>query len=169
MTPSYPKEGLSSQRCWIPQVWDKGHFKSSSTPKKGKRAWENWRSHKKTNLWSPWGEDISSSRTLGTRVVCNSISANSILQPISSEWNSWSCIPPYADSTGQVSTDRKKTGISSHCGWQHNLMHGLTSMTVWLTQEQGATSCPCTSTGCCLETRSQSLPQSSSMDMVTPQ
>ena len=35
--------------------------------------------------------------------------------------------------------------------------------------EQDATSCPCTSTGHCLETSNQNLPQFSSMDIVTPQ
>ena len=47
-------------------------------------------------------------------------------------------------------------------------MNGYTSLTLRLTQEQGATSYLWTSIGHCLETRNHSLPQFSSMDMVTP-
>ena len=35
-----------------------------------------------------------------------------------------------------VSTNRKPTSISSHCGFQYNLMHRYISFTMSLTQEQ---------------------------------
>ena len=49
-------------------------------------------------------------------------------------------------------TSRKTTGIPDHFGCWHNLMHRYNSLPMRLNQEQGAISCPWSSTGHCLET-----------------
>ena len=72
---------------------------------------------------SPWTKCTGTCRTMDTAAICSSISANSILQPISSERNPWSSIPPYVDRTGQQSQQARRqqaypaaVGVNStHC------------------------------------------------------
>ena len=64
---------------------------------------------------------------------------------------------------------KRTTSIYCHYGCPYNTTVRFTSLTASLTQEQGATSCPCTSIDNCLRTEDQSLLQYSSVGMVTSQ
>ena len=86
------------------QVWKEGYFKSGCKSKKARKGHRKIEGHEKIKACkSPCIEHRSTSGTMDTVAMCSSLLANSILQYISSEWNSWSSIPPYEESTGQQS------------------------------------------------------------------
>ena len=129
-----------TQECY--KCGKKGHFQGSCSSKKEEKEVGRAKDTKRKQKLAKVHEQ-KAQLTAGTwtQQPCTAQQ-----RPTSMKRTTGSDVPPHE--MGQVnSLDRQEdNSTSDHCGWQHIPWYRSKNSTAKLTLEQGATSCPCTST-----------------------